>query len=125
MIDRRTSRVLDYRDGQTNGSRALIGTFADTAPNYPRFPYVTKTLDGKEIDKHARRNGFFMEGQSAPRPRPLNDEELLLTTPIVYGFSLNDKHWSTSYSRITIRPRDCPTYDLDISGIHRRTCYAV
>ena len=102
MIDRRTSRELCCRDGQTNGSRAL-GTFADTAPNYPRFPYVTKTLDGKEIDKHARRNGVSLEGQSAPGPRPLTDEELLLTTPIVYGFSLTDKHWSTSYALASAR----------------------
>ncbi|EPS96936.1 hypothetical protein FOMPIDRAFT_130886 [Fomitopsis schrenkii] len=76
-------------------SRVMIDrrTFADTAPNYPRFPYVTKTLDGKEIDKHARRNGVLVEGQSVSGPRPLTDEELLLTTPIVYGFSLTEKHW--------------------------------
>ena len=85
-----------------NDSRVL-GTFADTAPNYPRFPYVTKTLDGKEIDKHARRNGVFLEGQSVPGPRPLTDEELLLTTPIVYGFSLTEKHWSTSCTHASAR----------------------
>ncbi|EPS93109.1 hypothetical protein FOMPIDRAFT_1056277 [Fomitopsis schrenkii] len=71
------------------------GTFAVTAPNYSRFPYTTKSLDGKEIDKHARRNGVLVEGQSVSGPRPLINEELLLTTPVGYGFSLTEKHWST------------------------------
>ncbi|KAH9835014.1 P-loop containing nucleoside triphosphate hydrolase protein [Rhodofomes roseus] len=76
-------------------SRIMIDrkTFADTAPNYPRFPYVTKTLDGKEIDKHARRAGVSADGQTGSEVRELTDDELLLTTPIVYGFSLTDKQW--------------------------------
>ncbi|KAI9068180.1 P-loop containing nucleoside triphosphate hydrolase protein [Trametes sanguinea] len=75
-------------------SRIMIDrkTFADTVPNYPMLPRVTKTLSGQDIDRHARR---ATASASTPDPdaRPLTDEELLLTSPIVYGFSFSDKEF--------------------------------
>lgn len=66
-------------------------TFVDTAPNYPRFPQVTKTLSGQDIDRHALRDGAIAE--ESLESRELTEEELTLTSPIVYGFSLSDKYW--------------------------------
>ncbi|KAI0325822.1 P-loop containing nucleoside triphosphate hydrolase protein [Cubamyces sp. BRFM 1775] len=75
-------------------SRIMIDrkTFADTVPNYPMLPRVTKTLSRQDIDRHARRT---VSGTSTgdPDARPLTDEELLLTSPIVYGFSFTDKEF--------------------------------
>ncbi|KAH9903164.1 P-loop containing nucleoside triphosphate hydrolase protein [Cubamyces lactineus] len=75
-------------------SRIMIDrkTFADTVPNYPMLPRVTKTLSRQDIDRHARRAAT---GTSTvdPDARPLTDEELLLTSPIVYGFSFTDKEF--------------------------------
>lgn len=74
-------------------SRVVIDrkTFVDTAPNYPRFPQVTKTLSGQDIDRHALRDGAIAE--ESLDSRELTEEELILTSPIVYGFSLSDKYW--------------------------------
>ncbi|PCH36944.1 nucleoside triphosphate hydrolase protein [Wolfiporia cocos MD-104 SS10] len=77
-------------------SRVMIDrkTFIDTAPNYARFPHVSKTLSGEHIDRHAMRSQRSDDSQNTPdKIRNLSDEELLLTTPIVYGFSLSDKQW--------------------------------
>ncbi|KAI8996643.1 P-loop containing nucleoside triphosphate hydrolase protein [Trametes punicea] len=75
-------------------SRIMIDrkTFADTVPNYPMLPRVTKTLSGQDIDRHARRTTANAATQD-PDARPLTDEELLLTPPIVYGFSFSDKEF--------------------------------
>ncbi|KAI0634500.1 P-loop containing nucleoside triphosphate hydrolase protein [Trametes polyzona] len=75
-------------------SRIMIDrkTFADTVPNYPMLPRVTKTLSGQDIDRHARRAATNAAIPDADA-RELTDEELLLTPPIVYGFSFTDKQW--------------------------------
>ncbi|KAI0771305.1 P-loop containing nucleoside triphosphate hydrolase protein [Trametes elegans] len=74
-------------------SRIMIDrkTFADMVPNYSMLPRVKKTLSGQEIDRHARRAAATTTPD--PDARPLTDEELLLTSPIVYGFSFTDKQW--------------------------------
>ncbi|THH28748.1 hypothetical protein EUX98_g5449 [Antrodiella citrinella] len=78
-------------------SRVMIDrrTFADTVPNYDKFPIVHKTLSGVEIDRHALRNmniATFKPDPEASLPE-LSDDQLMLTTPILYGFSLSDKQW--------------------------------
>ncbi|KAH9934468.1 P-loop containing nucleoside triphosphate hydrolase protein [Epithele typhae] len=75
-------------------SRIMIDrkTFADTVPNYPMLPRVSKNIAGQEIDRHAAR-----AAGGAPKDdvetRELTDDELFLTSPIVYGFSFADKQW--------------------------------
>ena len=64
-------------------------TFADTVPNYLMLPRVGKNLAGQDIDRHAAR----ARGVSGADARELTDDELLLTSPIVYGFSFSDKQW--------------------------------
>ncbi|CDO77722.1 hypothetical protein BN946_scf184969.g73 [Trametes cinnabarina] len=75
-------------------SRIMIDrkTFADTVPNYPMLPWVSKTLSGQDIDRHARR-AIARASTPDPDARALTDEELLLTSPIVYGFSFSDKEF--------------------------------
>ncbi|CCL99901.1 uncharacterized protein FIBRA_01926 [Fibroporia radiculosa] len=73
-------------------SRVVVDrkTFIDAAPNYGRLPHVTKTLEGEVIDRHALR---INAANSKDTQRELTSDELMLTSPIVYGFSLQDKHW--------------------------------
>ncbi|KAI0816845.1 P-loop containing nucleoside triphosphate hydrolase protein [Trametes gibbosa] len=75
-------------------SRIMIDrkTFGDTVPNYPMLPRVSKSLSGQEIDRHAKRAAATITGAD-PDARDLTEEELLLTPPIVYGFSFSDKQW--------------------------------
>ncbi|KAI1787039.1 P-loop containing nucleoside triphosphate hydrolase protein [Ganoderma leucocontextum] len=75
-------------------SRIMIDrkTFADTVPNYPMLPRVMKNLAGQDIDRHAQRANATAV-VDATLNRELTDEELLLTSPIVYGFSFADKQW--------------------------------
>ena len=56
------------------------------------LPRVTKNLAGQDIDRHAQRANATIVVDATPN-RELTDEELLLTSPIVYGFSFSDKHW--------------------------------
>ena len=65
-------------------------TFADMVPNYAMLPRVTKNLAGQDIDRHAQR---AQGAQASADARELTDDELLLTPPIVYGFSFTDKQW--------------------------------
>ncbi|PCH35814.1 nucleoside triphosphate hydrolase protein [Wolfiporia cocos MD-104 SS10] len=78
-------------------SRVMIDrkTFAETVPNYGQLPHVTKTLSGRIIDRHSRRARQYgaKKDKNVEDIRELTDEELLLATPIVYGFSLSDKQW--------------------------------
>ncbi|KAI0075769.1 P-loop containing nucleoside triphosphate hydrolase protein [Panus rudis PR-1116 ss-1] len=77
-------------------SRVMIDrkTFAETVPDYGKFPLVTKTLSGDEIDRHVLRlNTGTTQQAEIVEAKDLADEHLLLTTPIVYGFSLSDKLW--------------------------------
>ncbi|KAI0703900.1 P-loop containing nucleoside triphosphate hydrolase protein [Cerioporus squamosus] len=69
---------------------ASAETFADTVPNYPMLPRVSKNLAGQDIDRHAQRARAHLADADK---RDLTDEELLLTSPIVYGFSFSDKQW--------------------------------
>ena len=56
------------------------------------LPRVTKNLAGQDIDRHAQRaNAVVVADPSTDRE--LTEEELLLTSPIVYGFSFADKQW--------------------------------
>ena len=56
------------------------------------LPRVVKTLSGQEIDRHALRANAAA-ADSSWEVRDLTDEELILTSPIVYGFSFSDKQW--------------------------------
>ena len=69
----------------------FVETFADTVPNYAMLPRVTKTLSGQDIDRHAQRANA--SAAANVETRELTEEELLLTSPIVYGFSFADKQW--------------------------------
>ncbi|KAI0786664.1 P-loop containing nucleoside triphosphate hydrolase protein [Abortiporus biennis] len=77
-------------------SRVMIDrkSFAECVPNYDKFPIVHKTLAGGEIDRHVLRltAGTDQQEQAIDKD-DLTDEHLMLTTPILYGFSLSDKLW--------------------------------
>lgn len=63
-------------------------------PNYDKFPIVTKTLKGVEIDRHhLRLTAGTAKQEQCVDAKELTDDILMLTTPIVYGFSLADKTW--------------------------------
>lgn len=53
------------------------------------LPRVSKNLAGQDIDRHAAR----AQGITGTESRELTEDELLLTSPIVYGFSFGDKQW--------------------------------
>ncbi|KAH9940253.1 P-loop containing nucleoside triphosphate hydrolase protein [Amylocystis lapponica] len=97
MAFRWEERVLGSRYLKSNvDSRVMIDrqTFVDIVPNYGKFPVVTKTLSGDEIDRHARRLGIMPVRQSTTDDtHKLTKEELVLASPVVYGFSLGDKQW--------------------------------
>ena len=74
----------------------LSESFAETVPNYEKFPIVTKTLAGVEIDRHVLRlTAGTAKQEQFVNPKELTDDILMLTTPILYGFSLSDKTWRT------------------------------
>lgn len=70
-------------------------TFAKTLANYV-FPIVSKALTGEDIDKHPRKFGASQANtqkiDKTPEPE-LSNQELMLASPVVYGFSLTEKQW--------------------------------
>ena len=53
-----------------------------------------KTLGNVEIDRHVLRlSADSSQLEDVVNPHELTDEQLMLTTPILYGFSLSDKTW--------------------------------
>jgi hypothetical protein len=68
-------------------------TFARINPN----SYITdiKKFRSTTISNCGPGGEYRMDDGSAPKMVP--DEELLLATPLVYGFSLADKMWRTSF----------------------------
>ncbi|CAL1706451.1 unnamed protein product [Somion occarium] len=77
-------------------SRVMIDrkTFSETVPNYEKFPIVTKTLSNVDIDRHVLRlSTGTSQQEEIVEAKDLTDEQLMLTTPILYGFSLSDKIW--------------------------------
>ncbi|KZT08241.1 P-loop containing nucleoside triphosphate hydrolase protein [Laetiporus sulphureus 93-53] len=78
-------------------SRVMVDrkTFAESRPNYEKLPRVIRTLSGCVIDKHTLSTSLTTSSawQSTTSIADLSEEELLLTTPVVYGFSLSDKRW--------------------------------
>ena len=89
-------------------SRVMIdrATFAKSLPNY-MLPIVIKALTGEDIDKHPRKLNA-LHGKPAEvdecEALELSDDELMLASPIVYGFSLSNKSWCMffdSWSRYT------------------------
>ena len=83
-----------------------IDTFHQMIPNY-QFPIVTKTLSGEDVDRHVRvrhadnnfNSSHATDGEDDvqhPAWQNISDEDLLLASPLVYGFSLADKLWCKS-----------------------------
>lgn len=72
----------------------ITETFIESNPNY-NLPNVIKTLDDVDIEKHKTSYGKAEESGD-PSITIVSDEHLLLTSPILYGFSLADKLWCTS-----------------------------
>ena len=70
------------------------------------LPRVSKNLAGQDIDRHAQRSQARLAEADM---RELTDEELLLTSPIVYGFSFSDKQWC-EYPRSWLPPRKTHVY---------------
>ncbi len=71
------------------------------------LPRVSKTLSGQDIDRHARR-AAVATSSTDPDARELTDEELILTSPIVYGFGFADKQWREYSSRhCPLPPSSC------------------
>ncbi|THH09758.1 hypothetical protein EW145_g1774 [Phellinidium pouzarii] len=86
-------RTLIYFTCPTTGEPGICAchTFAEINPNYA-LPTVQKTLDGFSIDKTNIWRRTSPE-QTSVVPRDPEDSDLLLASPIVYGFSLADKLW--------------------------------
>jgi len=81
----------------------LTDTFQQIIPNY-QFPIVTKTLTGEDVDRHLRvrhaDNNFNASHATDQEDDPVHpawqniiESDLLLASPLVYGFSLADKLW--------------------------------
>ena len=67
-------------------------------PNYDRMTYVTKTLAGVDIDRHAMRTTTALTSQEKLGSRDdLKEDDLMLAPPALYGFSLGDKQWCMSH----------------------------
>jgi len=80
-----------------------IGTFQDIVPNYD-LPAISKTLSGAYLDPYTQASAaapqeIMEEGDitgkhdDTPAWEGLTDEQLVLASPLVYGFSLADKLW--------------------------------
>lgn len=73
-----------------------VETFTETVPNYEKIPIVIKTLKNVDIDRHVLRlSGKESQQEGCIDAGDLTDDDLMLTTPILYGFSLSDKTWRT------------------------------
>ena len=70
------------------------------------LPRVSKNLAGQDIDRHAQRSQARLAEADM---RELTNEELLLTSPIVYGFSFSDKQWC-EYPRSWLPTRETHVY---------------
>ncbi|KLO17805.1 P-loop containing nucleoside triphosphate hydrolase protein [Schizopora paradoxa] len=98
-----------FKDGKyiklNTDSRIMVdwNTFQQIIPNY-QFPIVTKTLSGEDVDRHIRvrhaDNNFNSshatdaeDDVQHPAWQNISDEDQLLASPLVYGFSLADKLW--------------------------------
>ena len=67
-------------------------------PNYDRIGYARKTLKGVEIDRAAIRaiTGASPHDNPLGKLEDLTDDDLVLSPPTLYGFSLSDKQWCES-----------------------------
>lgn len=83
----------------THANRQNIAeSFASNMPNYERMTHVTKTLAGLEIDRHAMRTTTSLTSQDKLGTlEDLREDDLMLAPPALYGFSLSDKQWRTSF----------------------------
>lgn len=70
--------------------------FAESMPNYDKMSLVTKTIAGRDIDRHAMRTDTSSLLDQLATLEQLTDDEFMLTPPNLYGFSLADKEWCTS-----------------------------
>ena len=68
-------------------------TFADNMPNYDKMTRVTKTLSGKDIDRHAMRTEATTSLEKLATIDDLTEDQLMLAPPSLHGFSLSDKEW--------------------------------
>ncbi len=65
-------------------------------PNYDKMSYVSRTLSGIDIDRHAMRTSIstgVADQEKLASLDELTDEYLMLASPSLYGFSLADKIW--------------------------------
>lgn len=102
----RLEYAISFFASRTSNPR-FTETFQQTLPNY-EFPVVNKTLSGDDIDKHQcvfdkpvvrDEEGdvpVASRSESAVLTDQLAEDDLALTSPIVYGFSLADKLWRAS-----------------------------
>ncbi|KAI0089637.1 P-loop containing nucleoside triphosphate hydrolase protein [Irpex rosettiformis] len=78
-------------------SRVIIDrkAFSENMPNYDKLSYASKTLKGVQIDRFAIRSAVGAPSIDNPlgKLEDLVDDDLLLTPPTLYGFSLSDKQW--------------------------------
>ncbi|KAI0697369.1 P-loop containing nucleoside triphosphate hydrolase protein [Cytidiella melzeri] len=77
-------------------SRVMIDrkAFEDNIPNYDKMSQVTKTLKGVEIDRFSMRTTTAITSQDKlGKLEDLTDDDLMLSPPTLYGFSLSDKQW--------------------------------
>lgn len=62
-------------------------------PNYDKMSFVTKSLTGKDVDRHWIRTESIDAQEKLATIDDLTDNEFMLAPPNLYGFSLADKEW--------------------------------
>lgn len=67
-------------------------------PNYDKMSLVTKSLTGREVDRYWIRSDPSDAQEKLATVDDLTDEELMLTPPNLFGFSLADKEWRKQYA---------------------------
>ena len=65
-------------------------------PNYDKMSLVTKSLSGKEIDRNLLRTELTEVQDYLTTIDDLTEDQLMLSPPNLFGFSLADKQWRES-----------------------------
>jgi hypothetical protein len=71
---------------------ARLGTYRNTNPNHPT-PDIQVFADSASEDECFDIEPTKVESSNE---ETLSDDQLLLATPLLYGFSLSDKYWRES-----------------------------
>ena len=77
---------------------------------------MTKTLTGEDIDNY--QHIFESSADSEGGTNQLSEDELLLTSPIVYGFSLADKLWRMFFLFLFFHSCSLYLVEFNVDHVH-------